>query len=103
MFQQDLIMNLLSNLQQSEKVDGTQPIISSQVRTMENDKVADTVNSVKERSLLVKISELQSRMIILTDELIAAKLKHVQLQQELNALYCREEIVDIRDEDNEET
>jgi hypothetical protein len=27
----------------------------------------------------------------------------IQLQQELNALYCREEIVDIRDEDNEET
>jgi hypothetical protein len=25
------------------------------------------------------------------------------LQQELNALYCREEIEDVRDEDNEET
>ncbi|XP_066380531.1 uncharacterized protein [Miscanthus floridulus] len=103
MFQQDLIMNLLSNLQQNEKVDGTQSGISSQVRTMENDKVADTANSEKERSLLVNISELQSRMITLTDELIAAKLKHVQLQQELNALYCREEIEDFRDEDNEET
>ncbi|CAD6205574.1 unnamed protein product [Miscanthus lutarioriparius] len=103
MFQQDLIMNLLSNLQQNEKVDGTQPGISSQVRTMENDKVADTANSEKERSLLVNISELQSRMITLTDELIAAKLKHVQLQQELNALYCREEIEDFRDEDNEQT
>jgi len=102
MFQQDLIMNLLSNLQQNEKVDGTQPG-SSQVRTVENDKVADTANSEKERSLLVNISELQSRMITLTDELIAAKLKHVQLQQELNALYCREEIEDFRDEDNEET
>ncbi|KAL6905201.1 hypothetical protein ACP4OV_002802 [Aristida adscensionis] len=102
-FQQDLIMNLLSSLQQNEKVDGAQPGLSSQVRTMESDKVADTANSEKERSLLVKISELQSRMITLTDELIAAKLKHVQLQQELNALYCREEIEDIRDEDNEET
>ncbi|XP_066371291.1 uncharacterized protein [Miscanthus floridulus] len=103
MFQQDLIMNLLSNLQLNEKVDGTQPGISSQVRTMENDTVADTASSEKERSLLVNISELQSRMITLTDELIAAKLKHVQLQQEVNALYCREEIEDIRDEDNEET
>ncbi|XP_066336560.1 uncharacterized protein [Miscanthus floridulus] len=103
MFQQDLIMNLLSNLQQNVKVDGTQPGISSQVRTMENDTVADTANSEKERSLLVNISELQSRMITLTDELISAKLKHVQLQQELNALYCREEIEDIRDEDNEKT
>uniref|UniRef100_A0A804LXF5 Protein kinase domain-containing protein n=1 Tax=Zea mays TaxID=4577 RepID=A0A804LXF5_MAIZE len=103
MFQQDVIMNLLSNLQQDEKVDRTQPGISSQVRTMENGKVADTANSEKERSLLVKISELQSRMITLTDELIAAKTKHVQLQQELNALYYREEIEDVRDEDIEET
>ncbi|RCV42120.1 hypothetical protein SEVIR_9G189600v4 [Setaria viridis] len=103
MFQQDLIMNLLSSLQQNEKADGSEPGISSQVRTMESDKEAETANSEKERSLLVKISELQSRMITLTDELIAAKLKHAQLQQELNALYCREEIEDIRDEDNEET
>ncbi|TVU31985.1 hypothetical protein EJB05_23701 [Eragrostis curvula] len=103
MFQQDLIMNLLGGLQQNEKVDGAQPGMSSQTRTMENDKMAGTANSEKERSLLVKISELQSRMITLTDELIAAKLKHVQLQQELNALYCREEIEDIRDDDNEET
>ncbi|KAG2547829.1 hypothetical protein PVAP13_9KG127900 [Panicum virgatum] len=101
MFQQDLIMNLLSSLQQNEKAD--EPGISSQVRNMESDKVAETANSEKERSLLVKISELQSRMIMLTDELIATKLKHAQLQQELNALYCREEIEDVRDEDNEET
>ncbi|KAG2547832.1 hypothetical protein PVAP13_9KG127900 [Panicum virgatum] len=99
----DLIMNLLSSLQQNEKADGSEPGISSQVRNMESDKVAETANSEKERSLLVKISELQSRMIMLTDELIATKLKHAQLQQELNALYCREEIEDVRDEDNEET
>jgi hypothetical protein len=62
MFQQDLIMNLLSSLQQNEKVDGSEPGISSQVRNMESDKVqAETANSEKERSLLVKISELQSR------------------------------------------
>jgi len=103
MFQQDVIMNLLSSLQQNEKADGSEPGISSQVRNMESDKVAETANSEKEWSLLVKISELQSRMITLTDELIATKLKHAQLQQELNALYCREEIEDVRDEDNEET
>ncbi|KAG2536969.1 serine/threonine-protein kinase 3-like isoform X1 [Panicum virgatum] len=104
MFQQDLIMNLLSSLQQNEKFDGSEPGISSEVRNMESDNMqAETANSEKERSLLVKISELQSRMITLTDELIAAKLKHAQLQQELNALYCREEIEDVRDEDNEET
>jgi len=40
-------------------------------------------------------------MISLTDELIAAKLKHVQLQEELNVLCCQEEIVDMREEENE--
>uniref|UniRef100_A0ACD5U4X6 Uncharacterized protein n=1 Tax=Avena sativa TaxID=4498 RepID=A0ACD5U4X6_AVESA len=91
--QQDLIVNLLS----------AQSGMSSQIRTTESEIVVETANTDKERSLLVKISELQSRMITLTDELISAKLKHVQLQQELNALYCREEIEDIRDEDIIET
>uniref|UniRef100_A0A0E0EZY9 Protein kinase domain-containing protein n=1 Tax=Oryza meridionalis TaxID=40149 RepID=A0A0E0EZY9_9ORYZ len=103
MFQQDLIMNVLSSLQQNEKVDGVLSGISPQLRNSDSDTMVGSVNSEKERLLLVKISELQSRMITLTDELIAAKLKHVQLQQELNALYCREEIEDIRDDDNEET
>uniref|UniRef100_A0A0D9XLL5 Protein kinase domain-containing protein n=1 Tax=Leersia perrieri TaxID=77586 RepID=A0A0D9XLL5_9ORYZ len=103
MFQQDLIMNVLSSLQQNEKVDGVLSGISPQLRNMDSETTVGSVNSDKERSLLVKISELQSRMITLTDELIAAKLKHVQLQQELNALYCREEIEDIRDDENEET
>jgi len=101
--QQDLIVNLLSSMQQNDKADGAQSGMSSQVQTMESETVVETTNTEKERSLLVKISELQSRMITLTDELISAKLKHVQLQQELNALYCREEIEDIRDEDNIET
>lgn len=101
--QQDLIVNLLSSMQQNEKADGAQSGTSSQVRNTQSGTVVETSNTEKERSLLVKISELQSRMITLTDELISAKQKHVQLQQELNALYCREEIEDIRDEDNEET
>ncbi|KAL6847625.1 hypothetical protein ACP4OV_022651 [Aristida adscensionis] len=97
-FQQDLITNLLSSLQQNEKVHAAQ----SRVRTMGSNTVAEAASAEGERSLLVKIFELQSRMISLTDELIAAKLKHVQLQEELNALYCQEEIVDARQDDNEE-
>jgi len=68
---------------------------------MGTDTVVEASTAEGERSLLVKIFELQSRMISLTDELIAAKLKHVQLQEELNALYCQEEIVDMREEENE--
>ncbi|KAL6660271.1 hypothetical protein ACP70R_002393 [Stipagrostis hirtigluma subsp. patula] len=105
-FQQDLITNLLSSLQQNEKVHAAQ----SRVRTMGSDTVVEAASAEGQRSLLVKIFELQSscytvvgRMISLTDELIAAKLKHVELQEELNALYRQEEIVDARQDEIEET
>jgi hypothetical protein len=95
-FQQGLITDLLSNLQQNERVDA-----QSRGQGMGSDTIVEASTAEGERSLLVKIFELQSRMISLTDELIAAKLKHVQLQEELNALYCQEEIVDLREEENE--
>ncbi|KAF0916157.1 hypothetical protein E2562_000753 [Oryza meyeriana var. granulata] len=95
-FQQGLITNLLSSLQQNEKADATQ----YRLGTMDSDTGVETSISEGERSLLVKIFELQSRMISLTDELITTKLKHVQLQEELKTLYCQEEIIDTREEDN---
>ncbi|KAG2555277.1 serine/threonine-protein kinase OSR1-like isoform X1 [Panicum virgatum] len=96
-FQQGLITDLLSNLQQNERVDAAQ----SRGQSMGSDTAVEASTAEGERSLLVKIFELQSRMISLTDELIAAKLKHVQLQEELNVLCCQEEIVDMREEENE--
>ncbi|XP_010252417.1 PREDICTED: serine/threonine-protein kinase BLUS1-like isoform X2 [Nelumbo nucifera] len=91
-FQQDLIMNLLNSLQQAEVVDafqtGKMPPLP---RNLDNDANVETAASERERLLLTKISELQTRMINLTDELTAAKLKHMQLQQQLNAAYGREE------------
>ncbi|KAL5211042.1 hypothetical protein ABZP36_006665 [Zizania latifolia] len=92
-FQQDLITDLLSSLHQNEKVDATM----SRLGTVGRDTGVETSRAEGERSLLVKIFELQSRMISLTDELIAVKLKHVQLQEELNTLYCQEEIIDPRE------
>jgi len=86
-FQQDLITNIMSNLQQSEKVDGLQ----TRVQTMEGDAGVETGSAERERKLLATVFELQSRMISLTDELIASKLKHVQLQEDLNALYRHQE------------
>ncbi|XP_040377883.1 serine/threonine-protein kinase OSR1-like isoform X2 [Oryza brachyantha] len=76
-FQQDLITNLLSSLQQNEKTDATQ----YRLGTVGSDTGVKTSISEGERSLLVKIFELQSRMISLTDELITTKLKHVQVGQ----------------------
>uniref|UniRef100_A0A0D3FCY2 Protein kinase domain-containing protein n=1 Tax=Oryza barthii TaxID=65489 RepID=A0A0D3FCY2_9ORYZ len=95
-FQQDLITNLLSSLQQNEKADATQYRLGN----MDGDTEVETSISEGERSLLVKIFELQSRMISLTDELITTKLQHVQLQEELKILYCHEEIIDTREVDN---
>ncbi|KAJ1299130.1 hypothetical protein BS78_01G508000 [Paspalum vaginatum] len=95
--QQDLIANLLSSLQKNEKIDA-----QSRAQSIRSDAVVEVATAEGERSLLVKIFELQSRMISLTDELIAVKLKHVQLQEELNKLYCQEEIVDLREDENEE-
>ncbi|XP_058104897.1 serine/threonine-protein kinase BLUS1-like isoform X3 [Magnolia sinica] len=63
-------------------------------------QVTESTSSERERLLLIKISELQARMANLTDELSAAKQKHIQLQQQLNAAYCREEDKSRREKDN---
>ncbi|KAJ8451092.1 hypothetical protein Cgig2_026901 [Carnegiea gigantea] len=95
--QQDLIMSLLSNLQSSEVVDGSQngklqpaPLL----RSPGNGSV-EVLASERERSLLAKISELQARlvrrMISLTEELNTEKQRYVLLQQQLNALPGQEE------------
>uniref|UniRef100_A0A1D1YKD0 Serine/threonine-protein kinase fray2 n=1 Tax=Anthurium amnicola TaxID=1678845 RepID=A0A1D1YKD0_9ARAE len=89
-FQQDLIMTLLNSLQQTEPGDAAQTGIPSQACNPENDMV-EMAASERERLLLIKISELQARMINLTDELTAAKMKQMQLQQQLNAAHGREE------------
>ncbi|MCI04533.1 serine/threonine kinase family protein, partial [Trifolium medium] len=47
--------------------------------------------SERELHLLSKISELQSRMISLTDELTSEKLKHMQLQQQVAAHYSQQQ------------
>ncbi|KAH7659588.1 Non-specific serine/threonine protein kinase protein [Dioscorea alata] len=89
-FQQDLLVNLLNTLQQNDAVD-VQNGMASQISNLENDLLVETATSERERLLLVKIADLQARMNSLTDELVAAKLKHIQLQQQLNAVCSRED------------
>ncbi|KAL2236658.1 UNVERIFIED_CONTAM: hypothetical protein Sindi_0857500 [Sesamum indicum] len=98
--QQDLIMNLLSSLQlveiENAPQNGKLPPLP---RSENNGSVstyfpshfelfiqAELVVSERERMLLTKISELQARMISLTDELTAEKVKYTQLQQQLHAV-----------------
>uniref|UniRef100_A0ACD5WPL0 Uncharacterized protein n=1 Tax=Avena sativa TaxID=4498 RepID=A0ACD5WPL0_AVESA len=58
-FQQDLITNLMSNLQQNENADGLQ----SRFQTVEGDTRVETSSAEGERTLLNKIFELQSRLL----------------------------------------
>ncbi|KAK9668446.1 hypothetical protein RND81_13G061200 [Saponaria officinalis] len=97
--QQELITSLLNSLQPSE-ADGCQngklPPASTS-RSLENGCVSyeagttSTAASEKERSLLVKISDLQARMANLVEELSAEKHKYVLLQQQLSAVATHEE------------
>ncbi|MCL7036072.1 hypothetical protein MKW94_003795, partial [Papaver nudicaule] len=75
--QQDLIANLMSTLQVTDTVDGGQTG-KVQLQPFENDAAVDTAASDRERLLLLKITELQARVITITDELTAEKLKHLQ-------------------------
>ncbi|KAI3713497.1 hypothetical protein L1987_72075 [Smallanthus sonchifolius] len=75
--QQDLILNLLNSLQTAEVVEASQNgKLPPLPRTSENNGSVEV--SDRERLLLTKVSELQSRLTILTEELTAEKLKHLQ-------------------------
>ncbi|KAK8266851.1 hypothetical protein V6Z12_D12G273900 [Gossypium hirsutum] len=90
--QQDLIVNLLNTLQPAEFVDAAQNgKLPPLPRCSESNGNVKTAASERERLLLGKISELQSRMMSLTDELIAEKLKYDQLQQQLRLMSGGEE------------
>ncbi|KAL6979401.1 non-specific serine,threonine protein kinase [Sarracenia purpurea var. burkii] len=90
--QQDLIMKLLNSLQPAEMADASQ---NDKLPTMpcssENNGAVESAVSERERLLLLKISELQARMINLADELNAEKLKYIQLQQRLDSVSGGEE------------
>ncbi|KAL6986477.1 non-specific serine,threonine protein kinase [Sarracenia purpurea var. burkii] len=97
--QEDLIVNLLSSLHPAEVADASQNgKLPSLPRNSENEFVESAV-SERERLLITKISELQARMINLTDELTAEKLKYLQLQQRLNAVSGPEDDGNRREED----
>ncbi|VFQ67930.1 unnamed protein product [Cuscuta campestris] len=89
--QQDMIMSLLNSMQLSAGEASQNGKMHPQQRTSENNDTVETAASERERLLLVKISELQTRMVNLTDELTAEKLKYLQLQQRLNDMSRRRE------------
>jgi len=63
---------------------------SSQIRNGFNESAVETATE-RERLLLTKIAELQSRIVSLTEELHAVKLKSTQLQRQLSFVSSREE------------
>ncbi|KAJ0739617.1 putative protein kinase STE-STE20-Fray family [Helianthus annuus] len=89
--QQDLILNLLSSLQSAEVPEASQNgKLPPLPRSSENNGYAEV--SDRERLLLTKVSELQSRLsntdrlTSLTEELTAEKLKYIQLQEQVDAV-----------------
>ncbi|WCJ26630.1 Protein kinase superfamily protein [Euphorbia peplus] len=92
--QQELIVNLMNSVQPAEAVDvaatpnGKLPPLP---RGLDNNGNVEAVISERERLLLMKISELQSRMIDLNDELNAERLKHAHMQQQLKSVSVPEE------------
>ncbi|KAL3817873.1 hypothetical protein ACJIZ3_003778 [Penstemon smallii] len=90
--QQDLIMNLLSSLQPVEVENAPQNgKLPPLPRGSETSGSVELVVSERECMLLMKISELQTRMTSLTDELTTEKLKYMHLQQRLIDVSDREE------------
>ncbi|XP_031494174.1 serine/threonine-protein kinase BLUS1-like isoform X5 [Nymphaea colorata] len=85
--QQDLIMNLINSLQQTAFADGK---CSSQVPTFGIDTSNEAAPSERERQLLTKISDLQNRVLSLTDDLTTERAKYIHLQQQLNDLSTQE-------------
>ncbi|KAK7316506.1 hypothetical protein RJT34_00016 [Clitoria ternatea] len=95
--QQDLIMNLLNSLQTAEAIDASQNgKLPPLPRSSQMNGSVDIAASERERLLLVQILELQARVISLTNELTAEKLKYMQLQQQLTALCSQEQNGDER-------
>ncbi|XP_078445821.1 uncharacterized protein LOC144714889 [Wolffia australiana] len=86
-FQQELITNLLNSFQ---LVDSADVGATSRAANADNNLV-DLGASEREQMFLSQISELQTRMINLTDELTATKMKQLQLQQQLDAVKSRSE------------
>ncbi|KAF2313509.1 hypothetical protein GH714_011308 [Hevea brasiliensis] len=90
--QQDLIVNLFNSLQPAEAVDAVQNgKLPPLPRGSENNGSVEAAPSERERLLLMKISELQARMINLTDELNSERLKYVQRKVFKNNGICRAE------------
>ncbi|XP_034895878.1 uncharacterized protein [Populus alba] len=90
--QQDIILNLLNSLQPAEAVEAAQNgKLPPLPRGSENNGSVESASSERERSLLIKITELQNRMMNLTNELNSEKLKYEQLQQQLKAITGGEE------------
>lgn len=88
--QQDLILNLLNSLQPAEVAEASQNgKLPPLPRSSENNGSVEV--SDRERLLLTKVSELQSRLTILTEELTAEKSKYIQLQQRVDAIVSRED------------
>ncbi|BBN19460.1 serine/threonine-protein kinase OSR1/STK39 [Marchantia polymorpha subsp. ruderalis] len=110
--QQELVLNLINSM----TVAGDPPppatgasrlshmgsksfMSSSNSLSISTSEASLDVSTEKERDLLDQVSGLQSRVASLVDELQVVKLRNVQLERQLNAIYNKEEEERIRKEE----
>ncbi|KAJ7569223.1 hypothetical protein O6H91_01G067600 [Diphasiastrum complanatum] len=101
--QQDTIMNLINNVNPGEasiaqRLNHLGSRCSSRSSIGISDFLAD-IQSDRERELMQQVAELQCRNTALSDELQSLKLRNVQLERQLNAIYNKEEEERIRREE----
>eukprot|EP00252_Welwitschia_mirabilis_P007666 TRINITY_DN19286_c0_g1_i3.p1 TRINITY_DN19286_c0_g1~~TRINITY_DN19286_c0_g1_i3.p1 ORF type:complete len:485 (-),score=131.93 TRINITY_DN19286_c0_g1_i3:898-2352(-) len=90
--QQEQIVNLMTNIYQAEGNNSSQNSkrMSSPLRNGGADFLTETAEE-REQNLLAKISELQSKVQSLADELNVVKMRSLELQQQLNAVSNQQE------------
>ncbi|XP_020585798.1 serine/threonine-protein kinase 4 homolog B-like [Phalaenopsis equestris] len=93
-FQQDLLTNLLSSLQQNDLVSTFRTGVPSQACRSERDRLVKGEATEREQHLHRKIAELEARMISLIGEMTETRLKQIQLQQQLKHLYSQEDQIE---------
>ncbi|XP_024518443.1 serine/threonine-protein kinase BLUS1 [Selaginella moellendorffii] len=96
--QQDILMSLLSTVNPGEVPAAARMMFTNQRNFYRGDDMADPPTE-KERELLQQLNDLQSRVGLLAEELQIVKLRNVQLERQLNAIFNKEEEERIRREE----
>ncbi|KAJ7300202.1 hypothetical protein O6H91_Y041400 [Diphasiastrum complanatum] len=98
--QQEMALNLITSICPGEASSAQQLLSKSSFRNAVGTGLYMVESNVdREHELLQQAAELQSRIVILMDELQSLKSRNIQLERQLNAIYNEEEEERIRREE----